>query len=62
MRKKLILIFILPCIFFVGCETDRNPIEFMEDDTTSHNFVWTADTLYADEALQISLYDIWGTD
>ncbi len=62
MIKKLILIFILPCIFFAGCETDRNPIEFMEDDTTSHNFVWTADTLHAEEALQIFLYDIWGTD
>ncbi len=31
-------------------------------DTTSNHFTWTADTIYAEDAYQIYLYDIWGTD
>jgi hypothetical protein len=61
---KLIVTHLTILIIFIGCNGKGlfvPPIQ-NQPDTTSHNFIWTADTIWAEDALQIYLYDIWGTD
>ena len=49
--------------FLSSCKKSTEPISINAGpDTTSHNFIWTADTIYAEDTYQIYLYDIWGTD
>jgi len=62
--KRYIYFFI---VFFgllsINCKKITEPLTTQSGpDTTSHNFTWTADTLRPDDAYQIYLYDIWGTD
>ena len=51
-------------IFFLSsCKRSTEPISIEQGpDTTSNKFIWTADTIYAEDTYQIYLYDIWGTD
>ena len=61
---KIIFAHLLMLIIFIGCEGKGlfiPPIK-NQPDTTSQNFSWTVDTIWAEDALQIYLYDIWGTD
>ncbi|APF19901.1 hypothetical protein Calab_0351 [Caldithrix abyssi DSM 13497] len=59
--------FFLSLLSFVlilsSCQKATEPIsDNFRSDTTSHNFTWTADTIFAEDAYQIYLYDIWGRD
>ncbi len=56
-----ILLPVLITLILISCS--ENPASAQNGpDTTSHRFTWTSDTLYEEEAFQIYLYDIWGTD
>jgi len=63
LKRIQIIIVILEIIYISSCQRSTEPlINNPGPDTTSHNFTWTADTIYAEDAYQIYLYDIWGTD
>jgi len=52
--------FLLLTIF--SCEKDKTPLSLETNHYPSHNFEWTADTLAPQDAFQVFMYDIWGTD
>ncbi|GAB4344112.1 MAG: hypothetical protein Kow0037_32550 [Calditrichia bacterium] len=57
--------FLVPLFFLFSCEQNKVPLHPLKDDTlkiTSHKFYWEIDTLYAADAMQIYLRDVWGTD
>jgi hypothetical protein len=48
--------------FCLSCERDKTPLSLEANHYPSHNFEWTADTLAPQDAFQVFMYDIWGTD
>jgi len=65
-KGKIISFFFFLLSFFMllsSCQRGTEPlVNNLGPDTTSHNFIWTADTIFAEDTYQIYLYDIWGTD
>jgi hypothetical protein len=51
-------------IFHFSCERDKTPLSLSSESNSypSHDFGWTADALAPPDALQVFMYDIWGTD
>ena len=45
-----------------ACEKSSSPLESLSAQYTSHDYEWEIDTLEASDAMQIYMYDIWGTD
>ena len=58
--------YLIPFIFVLSCEVNRTPLLSTPKKTakniTSHEFQWQIDTLYAVDAMQIYMHDVWGTD
>lgn len=59
-----LLFYYLFCFLFFcfSCEKSHFPLEPLSAHYTTHDYKWEIDTLKVDEAWQIMMSDIWGTD
>lgn len=60
--KSILYYFLFFFLLIQSCEKNSSPLESISSQYTSHNYRWEIDTLDATDAMQIYMFDIWGTD